>query len=76
MAHLTVEVSDLAYERLQAMARLTERPLGNVLEDLIAPHFELSRQQLEELDLALAEVDVGEIATDEEAAAFFKKFAA
>jgi predicted transcriptional regulator len=62
-------------EAVQGLSAEQQDLAGELLLSLAAePALELSPQQLEELDLSIAEADRGEFASDDEVAAMWKKF--
>jgi predicted transcriptional regulator len=76
MAILHVELSDSAYEQLTAMAATQRVPPSEIIENLLSqPFFELSENQMQEVDAAIEALNRGEIASDEETDNFFAKYA-
>jgi predicted transcriptional regulator len=76
MATLNVELSESAIRNLNVIAAEQQTSVSQVIE-MLAGHayFELSDEQMSEVDEALAAIDRGEVASEEEAKAFFSKFA-
>ncbi len=76
MATLNVELSESAIRNLNSMAAEQQTSISQIIE-MFAGHayFELSDEQMAEVDEALAAIDHGKVASDEEAKAFFSKFA-
>jgi predicted transcriptional regulator len=76
MATVNVELSESAYEKLNAMALARQVGPSEILEDLLnQPFFELSDAQMQEVDRAIEALDRGDVATEHEAKAFFAQYA-
>jgi predicted transcriptional regulator len=76
MATLNVELSDSALQALRTMAEERNVPISRLIESFTEqPFFELSDDQLHEIDLANEAIDRGQIASEEKVKAFFAKYA-
>jgi len=73
-ATMTVELPVEVKERLETLARTTDRSPATLATDAISSFVELQEWQLQEIRKGIQEADAGELATDEEVAAVFAKW--
>lgn len=68
---------DEAFEKMKALPEQRQDELARLLIELAAEEaepFELTDEQMREVQLAMAEVERGEFATDEEVAEVWRRF--
>ena len=71
---MTVQLPESILQRLEALARTTERSPSGLAADAIAAYVDLQEWQVERVRVGLREADAGEFASDEEVAAVFAKW--
>ncbi len=76
MATLHVELSESAIRNLTTLAEEQHTSVSQIIEAFAGQsYFELPEEQMAEVDEALAAIGRGEVASDEDARAFFAKYA-
>ena len=74
IARMTVELPMNIKERLEELARTTERSEARLAAEAISSFVELQEWQIREIEAGLRDADAGDFASDEEVAAVFTKW--
>lgn len=56
------------------MSQAMNVPIGEIIENLVEPPFELTAEQMRLVDEGIADADAGRFASDEEMQAIFAKY--
>lgn len=75
MNAITVSVSSMTAERLDALAKKLDLPATRVIEQAIEDFVAREEWQIAEIEAGLADADLGDFATPEEVSAVLAKYA-
>ncbi len=73
-ARMTIELSQNIKERLEGLARATERSEARLAEEAISSYVELQEFQIQQIQAGVREADAGDFASDDEVAAILTKW--
>ena len=73
-ARMTIELPQNVKERLEGLARLTERSEARLAEEAISSYVELQEFQIQQIQAGIREADAGDFASDDEVAALLTKW--
>jgi predicted transcriptional regulator len=70
---VTARIDARLKAKLEALARTTKRSKSFLAAEAIAAYVELNEWQIAEIEAGIAELDAGEVLSDEEAEALYKR---
>ncbi|HSG38540.1 MAG TPA: hypothetical protein VLE27_02785 [Thermoanaerobaculia bacterium] len=73
-ARMTIELPTTVKDRLEELAKTTDRPASGLAAEAISSFVEIQEWQIREIEKGLREADAGDFAGDEEVAAVFSKW--
>jgi RHH-type rel operon transcriptional repressor/antitoxin RelB len=74
LARMTIELPQSIKERLEGLARSTDRAESSLAVDAISSYVELQEWQIKQIEAGIREADAGDFASDDEVAAVFAKW--
>jgi predicted transcriptional regulator len=73
-ARMTIELPQSVKERLEGLARATERSEAGLAVEAISSYVELQEFQIQQIQAGIREADAGDFASDDEVAALLTKW--
>lgn len=70
----TLQVPDETFDRLRVMAEMLHMPVTGLLDHISQPAFELTSEQLAEIDGGLADLAEGRVMSHEDMNDLFRRF--
>ena len=70
---VTARIDAALKARLEALSRATKRSKSYLAAEAIAAYIELNQWQIAEIEAGIAELDRGEVLSDEEAEALYRR---
>ena len=73
-ARMTIDLPQNVKERLEGLARVTERSEARLAVEAISSYVELQEFQIQQIQAGVREADAGDFASDDEVAAILTKW--